>query len=45
MMSDPEFYREDGARIAAMKAALNDVERGLAEAYTRWETLESRNKA
>jgi ATP-binding cassette subfamily F protein uup len=41
VLSDPEFYRRDGAQIAAAKARLADVKHELDKAYERWETLEA----
>ena len=40
MMSDPEFYRQDRQRIVETTGELEEVERQLASAYQRWETLE-----
>jgi len=39
-MADPDFYRRDGAEIAAAKEELEQVEQALEEAYRRWEELE-----
>ena len=39
-MSDPEFYRQERERIVETTTQLEDVERQLADAYQRWETLE-----
>ncbi|HKI18064.1 MAG TPA: ATP-binding cassette domain-containing protein [Isosphaeraceae bacterium] len=39
-MADPLFYKRDGGAIAQTKARLADLERELAGAYERWETLE-----
>jgi ATP-binding cassette subfamily F protein uup len=39
-LSDPSFYRQAGAEIAAAKARLESLEQELGEAYQRWETLE-----
>ena len=41
IMSDPEFYRQDGARITAVKQELEKLEQELESAFTRWENLES----
>jgi ABC transport system ATP-binding/permease protein len=41
-MADPEFYRKDGAHIAAVKAECDGVAADLETAYARWEELESR---
>ncbi len=43
-MSDPMFYRQDGARIAAAKTRLTDLKRELDAAYQRWEVLEAMGK-
>jgi len=40
-MADPDFYRRDGAEVAAARARLESVEGELATAYERWQTLES----
>ncbi len=40
-MADPNFYRESGAKVSAMKARLEALETELAEAYKRWEELEA----
>ena len=40
-MADPEFYRQDGATIAAAKADLDALEAELAEVFGRWEELEA----
>jgi len=39
-LSDPALYKSAGAEIAGHKARLEELERGLAEAYARWELLE-----
>jgi ATP-binding cassette subfamily F protein uup len=40
-MADPGFYRRDGGAIAQDKARLDALERELADAYARWESLET----
>jgi ABC transport system ATP-binding/permease protein len=40
-LSDPEFYRTAGGEVAALNARLGELETGLAEAYRRWEELET----
>jgi len=40
-MADPSFYRKDRDEIARAKISLEDLERDLAVAYERWQTLES----
>lgn len=40
-MSAPSFYQQPKSDIAAASAKLETLERELAEAFTRWETLES----
>jgi ATP-binding cassette subfamily F protein uup len=40
-MADPAFYRESGAKVSEFKDRLEVVEKELAEAYKRWEELES----
>jgi ATP-binding cassette subfamily F protein uup len=42
-LSDPSFYRQAGAEIAASKARLESLEQELDEAYQRWEALEALN--
>ncbi len=39
-MANPVFYRREGGEIARAKARLESLERELALAYERWETLE-----
>jgi ATP-binding cassette subfamily F protein uup len=39
-MSDPDFYRQDGERIAEVKNELTRVEKDLEDAFVRWEVLE-----
>jgi ATP-binding cassette subfamily F protein uup len=39
-MSDPEFFRQDGERIAGVKNELARVEKDLEDAFARWEALE-----
>jgi ATP-binding cassette subfamily F protein uup len=39
-MSDPEFYRKNGAGAASELARLKSVEEQLEESYRRWEFLE-----
>ncbi len=41
-MADPGFYRQDRQLIVETTAALEAVDRQLAEAYRRWEALEAR---
>ena len=40
-MGDPMFYQKGKDEIANVKARVSSLERELAEAYQRWETLES----
>ena len=40
-MAAPEFYQQDGTRIAEAQQALKTAEDQLAQAYQRWEELES----
>jgi ATP-binding cassette subfamily F protein uup len=40
-MADPAWYRQEAAVLGAEKAELDRLERELAEAYARWEALES----
>ncbi len=41
IMSDADFYRQEGERITAVKQELEKLERELESAFTRWEDLES----
>jgi len=41
-MSDPEFYTRDGADISRAKKQLETLETQIAQAYQRWEALQSR---
>ncbi len=40
-LADPDFYQAEGEAIAATRARLDTLEQELAQAYTRWETLEN----
>ncbi len=40
-MADPDFYRESGGKVNAMRARLEELERELNGAYKRWEELET----
>jgi ATP-binding cassette subfamily F protein uup len=40
-LADPEFYRNAGAEVAKLNARLTAIEKELAEAYCRWEELET----
>ncbi|MDA8156501.1 MAG: ATP-binding cassette domain-containing protein [Actinomycetota bacterium] len=39
-LADPGFYRQDGSRIAAAKARIQELEKEIAGGYHRWELLE-----
>lgn len=39
-LADPELYRNSGTEVARLKARLDDLERELEAAYSRWELLE-----
>ncbi len=41
-MSDPDFFKRDGASIAQANSRLVELQEELQEAYERWEDLESR---
>ncbi len=41
VVGDPAFYRQDPAEIVKTNAQLQALEKDLADAYTRWEFLES----
>ncbi|MCM2358586.1 MAG: ATP-binding cassette domain-containing protein [Geobacteraceae bacterium] len=40
-LADPEFYRSAGGEVASINGRLAQLDRELAEAYQRWEELES----
>ncbi|RUL88588.1 ATP-binding cassette domain-containing protein [Tautonia sociabilis] len=40
-MASPDFYKQDGDRIAAARAELENLERELADRFSRWEELEA----
>ena len=40
--ADPSLYREAPEEVKALPSELAQVERDLADAYARWETLEGR---
>lgn len=40
-MANPAFYRRDPAELAKAKAELQSLEKEIAEAYNRWEELET----
>ncbi len=40
-MSDPEFYRQEGARVSAMVSRMEEIKRELEKAYARWEALDA----
>jgi ATP-binding cassette subfamily F protein uup len=40
-MADPNFYRQSGDKVGAMKARLDELAQALEEAYQRWEKLET----
>jgi ATP-binding cassette subfamily F protein uup len=41
MLAKPEFYQEDGGRVAETKERLAELEKEIAEGYERWEFLEA----
>ena len=43
-MADPAFYRREGVSIAEARGRLETLDRDLAEAYSRWEELETVSK-
>jgi ATP-binding cassette subfamily F protein uup len=45
IMSDPDFYRQGGTQITAVKHELEQVEQELESAFTRWEMLESSDRS
>ncbi len=40
-LADPDFYRQGGSRIPAIKARMAELDREIPAAYERWELLES----
>ncbi|MFI5296120.1 MAG: ATP-binding cassette domain-containing protein [Thermodesulfovibrionales bacterium] len=40
-LADPDFYRQDGSRIPAVKARVAELDKEIPAAYERWELLES----
>jgi len=40
-LSNPDFYRQDGSRLPALKARMSELDRDIPAAYERWEMLES----
>ena len=40
-LADPDFYRQDGSRIPAVKARMAKLDKEIPAAYERWELLES----
>ena len=41
ILADPDFYRQDGSRIPATKATIQELEKKITAGYQRWELLES----
>ncbi len=41
VLADPDFYRQDGSRIPAAKATIQELEKEITAGYQRWELLES----
>lgn len=41
ILADPDFYRQDGSRIPAAKARMQELEKEITAGYQRWELLES----
>ncbi|MBI5847340.1 MAG: ATP-binding cassette domain-containing protein [Nitrospirae bacterium] len=40
-LADPDFYRQDGATIAAAKARIEELEKDITAAYEQWAVLEA----
>jgi ATP-binding cassette subfamily F protein uup len=40
-LADPDFYRQDGSRLPAVKARIAELDKEISTAYERWELLES----
>ncbi len=43
-LADPDFYRQDGSRIPAVKARMVELDKEIPAAYERWELLEAMPK-
>jgi ATP-binding cassette subfamily F protein uup len=41
MLADPEFYKREGSGIPGAKARTGELEKEIADAYARWELLET----
>ncbi len=44
-LADPDFYRQDGNRIPAARARIEELEKNITEAYEQWDLLETIQKA
>ena len=40
-LADPDFYKQEGSRIPALKARIEELDKEIPAAYDRWELLES----
>jgi ATP-binding cassette subfamily F protein uup len=40
-LSDPDFYKQNGSRLATVKARISELDTEIPAAYERWELLES----
>jgi ATP-binding cassette subfamily F protein uup len=40
-LADPDFYKQDGSRIPAVKARMAELDKEIPAAYERWELLEA----
>jgi ATP-binding cassette subfamily F protein uup len=40
-LSDPDFYRQEGSRLPAVRARMSELDKEIPAAYERWELLES----
>jgi ATP-binding cassette subfamily F protein uup len=43
-LAGPDFYRQDGGRLPALKGRIEELDREIPAAYERWELLESMPK-
>jgi ATP-binding cassette subfamily F protein uup len=43
-MADPLLYQKSGKRVAIIKKRLDELEKDLPDAYTKWQDLEGRNE-
>jgi len=44
-LADPDFYRQDGNKIPAARARIDELEKAIAAAYEQWDLLETIQQA